>query len=380
MTLTAVPLLSCESALAPLPGGGSDVVVVATVPRADSGSLDVIDPRLGEVTGHIGPLPRLVLGGPTSPDRSTLYLGAELDDPTTEIVAIDIRSLRVKWRMRLTALDQQAVSDSLHLTIGGAMAVTPDGTRLLLNATGPDGNGFAVVALDSRQVTGFIPFVPLGSLASVAPSATLPNGAIIVTSLVRHFEPERYTGMLYVLDGATFAIRDSLAVTQASDDFTADILDMVPAPDGRHVYVVGIQQQFRYDLASHRITDSVATPSFGGLSITPDGNTLYRSDAGDFDSPGSGKIYVYDANLTPRAPIDLSQIAPSPTAKGQPVVNNNAVPSSDGRLLYVAAGTPTAGGYGAYEPARLLVLDLKTNALVRTVPLAGDSPFVILVR
>lgn len=376
----AGPTLSCENALAPLPGRATDLVVVATLPQTDSGSLAVIDPQLGKVTAHIGPLPRLVGGGPTSADRATLYLSAALDDPTIEIVAVDTKSLRIQWRMRLTAFDQQAVSDSLHLTIGSTMALTPDGKRLLLGATTPNGGGVAVVSLDNRQVTGFIPFVPVGRLASVAPNTALPNGAIIVTSLVRQFDPERYTGMLYVLDGATLAIRDSLAVTQASDDFTADILQVVAAPDGEHVYVVGIQQQFRYDLASHQITDSVATPSFGTLSIAPDGKTLYRSDFGDFDSPGSGKIYVYDADLTPRAPIELSQIAPSPTAKGQPVVSDNAVASSDGRLLYVAAGTPAAGGYVAYEPARLLVLDLQTNALVRTIPLSGASPFVILVR
>lgn len=367
--------LCCGSAIAPSQSGTPDVVVVAT----DTNDLSVVDPNQGKVTRQISPIARLKSRGVMSPDHATLYLFAELDNPSRELIAIDTRTLAISWRVHVAQLEQQALSDSLPVSIGGdIIAVTPDGTRLLLNATEEAGEGFVVVDLHSRAVSGFDPLVHVIDLATVAPSSALPNGAILVAG-VRQVGPIVYTGLFYVLDGATLAIRDSLAVTPATDDPTGGMQQVLASPDGHQAYVVGFQQ-FRYDLANERMTDSVPTPSFGWLSMSPDENTLYRSDFGTFDAPGSGQIFVYNADLTPRAPINISHVAPSPTAVGQPVVTDNAVPSLDSKLLYVAAGTPRVSGYGVFEPARLLVIDPTRNVLVKAVPLHGSSPFVALVR
>lgn len=371
--------LSCDSANGPVPLGTSDLLVVSTVMRSDSAPLAVIEPGSGRITGHIGPLPRLTNRGALSPDHSTLYMFAELDNPTSELVAIDSRSLQIEWRMRIATLEQQALGDSLPIAIGGdIMSVTPDGKRLLLNATEENAAGFAIFDLSARIVTGFDPLVSIVDLASLAPSTDLPNGAVLVAG-VRQVGPALYTGMFYVLDGATLAVRDSVTVTPPTDDPAAGMQQVLPSADGQFAYIVG-PQQFRYDLTSRRLTDSTPTPSYGWLSMSGDGNTLYRSDFGTFDSPGSGNIFVYDADLVPRAPIDISQIAPSPDAPEQPVVNDNAATSPDGKLLYVAVGTPEAGGYGVYEPSRLLVIDRTTYALVRSISLAGSSPEIVLVR
>ena len=367
--------LSCASATSPAPSRTGNAVIIAT----DTNDLSVVNPSQGKVSGHIGPVPRLKSRGAISPDRSTLYLFAELDLANREIIAIDTRTLEISWRVDIAQLEQQALADSLPVSIGGnLMTTTPDGTRLLLNASMQDGEGFVVVDPNSREVTGFDPLVHVIDLAAVAPSSELPNGAVLVTG-VRQLGPLVYTGLFYVLDGASLAVRDSVTVTAATDDPTGGMQQVLASPDGQYAYVVGFQQ-FRYDLLSHRVTDSVATPSHGWLSISPDGSTLYRSDFGSFDLPGSGDVFVYGANLTPRTPIDVSSIAPSPTAEGQPVLTGNAVPSSDGKLLYVAAGTPRIGGIGFYEPARLLELDTKTSRLVRAVPVAGSSPLVLFVR
>jgi|SRR6185312_1595820 len=61
---------------------------------------------------------------------------AESDEPTSDLVAIDSRSLQIEWRMKFATIDQQALGDSLRITLGDEiMAVTPDGAHLLLNAT-----------------------------------------------------------------------------------------------------------------------------------------------------------------------------------------------------------------------------------------------------
>jgi len=366
--------LSCGSATSPSLGSGTNVVVAT-----DTNDLSVVDPNQAKVIGFISPIPRLKNRGAMSADHTTFYLSAELDDPSKELIAIDTRSLTIPWRVLITQLDQQAQSDSIRVAIGGdIMAVTPDGTRLLLDATEEAGDGFVVVDLHTHAVTAFDPLVQIIDLGTAAPSNVLPNGAILVAG-VRQIGPTLYTGLFYVLDGATLAVRDSVTVTPATDDPTGGMQQVLASPDGQHAYVVGFQQ-FRYDLASQRMTDSVTTPSFGWLSTSPDGNTLYRSDFGSFDTPGTGMLFVYGSNLAPRTPINVSQIAPSPSAEGQPVVTGNVMSSIDGKLLYVAAGTPRLGGSGVFEPARLLVLDSQTDALVKSVSVRGFSPFVEFVR
>lgn len=365
--------ISCGSATSPALVDASTAVIVAT----DTADLVVVDPRLTEVTSRIGPLSGMKSRGAVSPDHNTLYL-LSFDDPSTELVAIDTRALRVQWRLPLATLEEHALNDTLPVSIGAAMAVTPDGARLVTQAADAQGEGIAVIDLQSKRVVDFIPLGTAMDIAAEGPGTSLPNGAILVAA-VRQTAPALYSGLFFVLDAGSLAVRDSVTITSATDDPTGGMQQVLGAPDGRYCYVVGFEQ-YRYDLVDQRLTDSVATPSNGLLAITADGSTLYRSDAGDFDSPGTGQIYVYGASLAQRAPINVAQIAPSPAARGAPVVAGNAVPSADGKLLYVASGTPRAGGFGPFEPARLLVIDPQADVLVESVAIAGSSPLVVFVR
>lgn len=364
---------SCESATSPSLGDSSTAVIVST----DTADLAVVDPRLMRVSGRIAPLSGMKSRGAVAPDRATLYL-LSFDDPTTELVAIDTRALRVQWRMPLATLEQHALHDTLPVSIGSAMAVSPDGARLFTQAADANGEGLAVVDLQSRTVVDFIPLGTVMDVAAEMPSSDLPNGAILVAA-VRQTSSAVYTGLFFVLDAGSLVVRDSVTITSATDDPTGGMQQVLGAPDGQHSYVVGFQQ-YRYDLVDQRLTDSVATPSNGRLAITADGSTLYRSDAGDFDSPGTGEIFVYGADLSQRAPINVTQIAASPSAGGAPLITGNVVPSADGKLLYVASGTPGAGGFGAFEPARLLVIDLQADVLAESILVAGSSPLVMFVR
>jgi len=369
----SVNVSACGSTTSPALGNTSAAVIVAT----DTEDVAVVDPRLMRVTGRIGPLSGMKSRGAVSPDHAMLYL-LSFDDPSTELVAIDTRALRVQWRVPLQMLEQHALHDTLPVSIGAAMAVTPDGMRLVAQAADAQGEGVAVIDLRSQSVVAFVPLGTVMDVAAEVPSTAMPHGAILVTA-VRQTTPAVYSGLFFVLDASTLAVRDSVTITAASSDPTAGMQQVLGAPDGQHAYVVGLQQ-YRYDLLDRRLTDSVATPSNGRLAITADGSALYRSDAGDFDSPGTGQIFVYGADLTPKASINVTQIAPSPSAGGAPVITGNVIPSADGKLLYVASGTPRAGGFGAFEPARLLVIDPQADVLVESVGVAGSSPLVMFVR
>ncbi len=371
--LAAALSVSCRSATAPALGDATTAVIVST----DTADLAVVDPRLGRITDRIGPLSGMKSKGAVSPDHNTLYL-LSFDDPTTELVAIDTRALHVQWRLQLATLEDHALHDSLPVSLGAAMAVTPDGSQLVTRAADTQGEGVAVIDLESRAVVDFIPLGTVMDVAAEVPSTELPNGAILVAA-VRQTGPALYSGLFFVLDGRTLAIRDSVILTPATDDPTGGMQQVLGAPDGRHAYVVGLQQ-FRYDLVDQRLTDSVATPSIGQLAITADGNTLYRGDAGSFDSPGTGEIFVYGADLTQKTPINITQIAPSPGSGNAPVITGNVVPNADGKLLYVATGTPRASGFGAFEPTRLLVIDPQADVLVKAVAVPGYSPLVVFVR
>lgn len=115
----------------------------------------------------------------------------------------------------------------------------------------------------------------------------------------------------------------------------------------------------------------------GGIAFSLDGRTIYVTDGGDlFDTPGSGQIAVFDADLNPQPPIDLRTSA---AVNGHPPSMHGAAGSSDGRMLYVAAGTPSRGPLYGSQPARLLVIDCSTRRLLRAIPLNDWAPAGIYV-
>jgi len=230
LLLGAALSLSCGGATAPQPDGLATAVVIAT----DTNNLSVVNPRSGDVT-QLGPLPPFKYAGALSPDRVTFYLLAELSFPTRELVAIDTRSLRIEWRVSVATLEQQAATG---VSIDGAMTVTPDGSRLLMQATSSRGDGIAVVDLHTRVFADFIPLASVVDMAAVPANSTMPNGAILVGG-VHQRGPGRYDGLLLILDGGTLLLQDSATITSSSGDPAAGLQQVLASPDGQHAYVVG---------------------------------------------------------------------------------------------------------------------------------------------
>jgi DNA-binding beta-propeller fold protein YncE len=142
--------------------------------------------------------------------------------------------------------------------------------------------------------------------------------------------------------------------------------------------VVTDNRILRYDLLERRVAADVPLPSRGKLAISPDGRALYLTDHGDGRNySGSGYLYVFDADLRPRAPIDLREVA---NTGGQYIQTNAAAVSADGTRVYVAAGSASRGPLFTAQPGRVLVVDAGTGKILKEVPVEGWLTRDIFVR
>ena len=142
---------------------------------------------------------------------------------------------------------------------------------------------------------------------------------------------------------------------------------LVEAPDGDRLYITNANSIYSWSRGQRRVLASTDLPvHVGWLAVSPDGESVVLSDGGQaFDSSGSGKLFVYDQLLSLQKMIDLS---PAST-NGAPVVTNQLAFSRDGRWLFAAAGTPSAGPLFGFQPSQVLVIDARTFEFVRAIPL-----------
>ena len=150
---------------------------------------------------------------------------------------------------------------------------------------------------------------------------------------------------------------------------------VVAAPHGDAVYVLGPGALLKYDVAT-RVVTGVARTAVGRLSVAPDGS-LYLGDSGYWDTaPSSGILFHYSADLATVDSIDLRAAAVDgfgPTIQG-------AAPSRDGRTVYVLIGNNIVGvGQFPGQPKRVLVVDVIQKRIVRSHRLGewGGGPIFV---
>lgn len=359
------------------PGTGSDTVLVT---GGEAHHLTVVAPGTGQLVGSVGPLPQFQDMFARSPDSATLYLTA-FDSAGRVLLAVDTHSQGIVWR--------ESLSDPVRFqgtSVAGdyGLAVSPDEQRLFVAsarraAPADTSPGIAVLDAASRDLIGFIGplWVQPGGLATMLPGPALTRGAILVVGR-RQREEQPSQDWLFVFDPQTLTVVDSAAIAQPHAGSGPTLAGVFPARDGRTVYVTSVDSLYHFDLVTKEILARTPLPGLSGdIAFSPDGRTMYVTDGGDlFDTPGSGQIAVFDADLNPQPPIDLRTSA---AVNGQPPSMQGAAVSSDGRMLYVAAGTPSRGPLYGPQPARLLVVDCRTRRLLRAIPLNDWAPAGIYV-
>ena len=375
MQRLVIPALACAALACGglfAPGDDGEAVIVSS----DGPHLRLVSVIDGRTLALPTPAPPGAYGFARSHDSAFLYYAGSTTYPQRQILLLDARSAKVVWNELLAELEQRSRVPSLELLTVTAIARSPDRSRLVVAPGRKDGvEGLVVLDTATREPLDFVApmMVPTDGMAMVAPSTTFPAGALAVAgSREQGVGPKE--GWLFFLDGNDLTMRDSIQLTQNVASLWGGLGQVVAAPDGDEVYVLGPRVLFRYDVAGRSATATRAVR--GRVSLGPDGS-VYVGDSGEWDTqPSSGMLFQYSADLAGVDSIDLSEAAVDgfgPTIQG-------VAPSRDARWLYVLIGNAEVGVGGfPGQPKRVLVVDAVEKRIVRSYPLGdwGGGPIFL---
>jgi hypothetical protein len=334
---------------------------------SEAGEILIVQPRAPKRPGQVEriAIPRHVDAFARSPDGSTVYFTARDLFPDRALHALDLRTLDLVRTRSIAELLGSELTQEIVDTGGEAITVSPDGSTIFIAGWRSDQGelGVGMVDAETFQETGFIgPLrVRRHGLATLPASQDRPQGAVLALGRRVH-SMDSSTLSLFVIDPGTGAIVDSL--TGPAPDTSA--YQLVPAADGRHVYLNGVFSLARYDLDARMLRERVDLPTLGWLTLAPDGQELYRTDQKvNLTTPGEGRVFIFGPALDSRAPVDLS----SYEQDGSPPVTLSAAQSRDGEHLYVVTGTGSFGHGRPYQPGRLFVVRLADRSVERVVDL-----------
>lgn len=358
-----VLLAACSDPAHPQ-AGPLDTILVG---GGESTSVAVLSVESGAVFARPGPVPTFKDAYALSSSNNRLYLTARDNSSPAALLAIDTHSLTIALHELLSAMSARNTTGAA-LTLSGsyALAVSPDGTQLVMDALSGGSQGLAFIDVATLTPTAF-----LGPLY-VSPGCIVPwssqGGAaryLVVGARTPYFQAPR-ADYLYVIGGQPLAVLDSFQLTPPRTDGSLGLLQAIPSIDDSTVFVVTSDSLVRFETTSRRAQASAPRPSSGWLVLSPDESQLYLTDPGSaFDSPGSGLVYVFGSSLNKLTSIDLK----SPS-NGVPV-SNYAAFTKDSRFLLVSSGTSSRGPLFGSQPGRLFVIDRATNQVANVVS-TGD--------
>ncbi|HET7622213.1 MAG TPA: hypothetical protein VFK39_09955 [Gemmatimonadaceae bacterium] len=370
----AAVLTACSEAAAPRLSSSEKLIIDFV--SSESTSLVLVDVGGRRVIARSNELPHYRGSVAIARDTSALYFTAFADDATPLLLAVNTRSLTVTQRATLSEMAARGSIDNLELKARG-LTFTPDGQRLVFaDASRLDTAGLALVDVASTRPVAFVGPFSASLLATVPQSASYPQGAVLAAA-TRTPGALPTTGILFLLDGASLDVVDSIPLVQASGDIPGYVDQLLVSPNGERVYVTGPAYVYAYDLVERVLVGSVQRPSRGTLAIAPDGASLYMTDPGDGrDVPGSGLVFVFGPELQPKATIDLRPYA---SVEEDPPRTVDAVVSSDGAHVYITSGSNLVGPLYPGQPGRVLVLDVANDSISATIPLHDSGPGKIFV-
>jgi hypothetical protein len=358
----------------------------------ESHSMFVLDPNSGRILAQPGPLPAEKYSPVLSSDSSTLFFAAR-DATGAAIYALDAHSFTVQRWLELKH-PPNVPNDSLWIT-GGQLAVAPGGGDLYAG-DGIVGNTsnhrpsyiqrVAIIDTASRTVEGSLGPLYSRVLTALPAGPVAPRGALI--AMIYSPYVRGILSWLVVIDPLTRTVIDSIAVPMPAGEIAGEPHDIVPAPDGRRVYLIGFQGIYGYDLVARQLFRRVDVASFDThLAVSPDGSRVYLINNGTstpgvvgrsaFPAPPAAPvpttIRVFDASLVEQAPISLA----TPGNLRVPVlILHDIAVSRDNASLYLQAGNRK---FFAEGMLRVLVVNLSTGKIAHVIPLGVWSRGMLVV-
>ena len=377
-TMIAFGLLGACGAVDP-GSAPTGAVVITTVLSGAGNSLYAFEPATGEVRAWAS-LGGAVYGGALAADSKTLYLSMRTSSVRSDLVAINARTGSALWSQTLATNGQATIVDGIGLITGEAMAASGDNSLLYLWRSVKDSViGIAALDAQSRRPVAFSgPWnVAAGGVLPMTQNCNSPKAIlVVVASRQNRSGGPRVGEAVYSLDARTLTPLDSVLPSALGALPGEDIWQALPGADGRTLYIATSSRIVRYDVCSRMIRSSTLRVGTGMLAVVSAATdtTLVLTDVGAWpDSPGSGMLHLFDRNLSLVDSIDVSTpnggVPRSPTA----IVTGAAVAGADGRTVYVRAGSDEVGPMYPPQPARLIIVDVVSRRLVRSVRLTGFS-------
>lgn len=362
------------------PDGGSmpsNGLVITTASSGGSNVLYAFDPGTGRVDAW-PPLGAAVYGGVLSADSRTLFLSIRNSGFRSDLVAINARSGNALWSLTIATAGQPRILDGVGLLTGEVMAVASDDSLLYLWRSVKDSVvGIAALNLKTQRPVAFSgPWnVAAGGIQPMTQRCNAPRAVLMLVADRQNASGgPRRDEAVYTLDAHTLAPLDSISLPELGASPAEDVWQALPSADGRTLYVATSTRIVRYDPCNRSILASTTRPATGMLAVVAAAaeTTLILTDVGVWpDTPGSGFIYLLDQNLDLLDSIDVSTPIGGDPKTPTATVTGSAAGGSDGRTVYVRAGSDEVGPLYPPQPARLLVLDFVNRRLVRAVDLTG---------
>ena len=287
-----------------------------------------------------------------------------------KLVCFDLTTRTIAWTEAIAG-NQNPRWAGQTIYANFSLALSPDQKTLLAADSYTGEWGVAILDLDSRAATGFIPALRVRKMFTISPGEILPNGGVLAfgTTLPKTFgdDSERRRGQFYLLAGSPLAVVDSIKFLTLGDSLAGGVAEMILDRTGRYAYFATFNNRIhKYDLQARTNVRSLQMPTYGPLTVSPDGRFVYMIDGSQSrDTPGSGFMYVADAELSSADAIDLNGAAQD----GLPPQLNSVVPSRDGAFLYVGAGTPARGPVYGTQHGFVIVIDALTRRIQHTFSL-----------
>lgn len=310
-----------------------------------------------------------------SPDSSTVFYGGFVSGHAWEIAALDVRALRLRWRLALADTVETWSSTGLIFSSTSALSPSPDGRWMLVSPVYRNGIwGMGAVDPVTKALGPFMDSLVTATegITMLRPSSMLPAGGFAVAIGGTWSRPSRLSGWLMILDGNTLAPVDSVKVAPPGA-----LRGAIAAANGTVVYVLGTGRLFRYDIASRVLTGPVRLASNSRIALAPKDTSILAVDLGDgFDYAGDGLLRIISADLSRTRTLSLRGAA----VDGQGPTAVAAVASERFPLVYVLIGNNSVGPLFPGQPIRLLTVDLRSGAIVQSLPLGSDGPGTMVLR